>query len=114
MTSTITDRVNVVAGGTPVSSGGFGIIQCINVGGTADNVTADTQPSINGYPTNQWFAIRPLVPNTGPMKVNLGQGGEVDLLKPNGDPLAADEFNPALEYLLKFNGTNMRIVTPSF
>lgn len=114
MVSEITDRVAVVVAGTPVSQGGYGNIQCTNVGGTPDMVTADTEPSINGYVVNQIFLIRPAVLNDGPVDVNLGSGGFVSLLKPNGDELGDDEFNPALEYIIKFNGNEMRIIAPSF
>jgi hypothetical protein len=114
MVSVITDRVAAVVGGSPVSQGGYGIIQCTNVGGTPNLVTADTEPSINGYVVNQVFSIRPVVLNDGPVDVNFGNGGFVSLLKPNGDELGDDEFNPALEYLVKFNGNEMRILAPSF
>lgn len=112
MVSTITDRVGNVSNGTPVNTGP-GIVQTTNVAGT-DTVTADTTPVINGYRENQSFYIRPVNLNTGAVDVNFGGGGLVSLLKPNGDELGAGEFNPALEYLVKFNGTEMRIIAPSF
>lgn len=112
MASTITDRVNGAVSGVSVTNG-VGIISTENVAGT-NTVTADASPTISGYLTNQYYSIRPANLNTGAVDVNIGEGGLVDLLKPNGDELAAGEFNPALEYLIKFNGTNMRIITPSF
>lgn len=112
MTSTITDRIGGVASSIPVSHG-FGIISLTNVAGT-NTVTADTNPIIDGYTVNMYFSGRPAVANTGPVDVNFGSGGLVNLLKPNGDELAAGEFDPNLEYLIKFNGTEMRIITPSF
>ena len=112
MASTITDRVNGAVAGVSVTSG-FGIFATSNVAGT-NTVTADTNPAISGYVVDMWATIRPVNNNTGPVDINLGEGGLVNLLKPNGDELAADEFNTALEYLIKFNGTEFRIVTPSF
>ena len=112
MTSTITDRVNGAVAGVAVTTG-FGILATENVAGT-NTVTADTTPTISGYVTNMYASIRPANNNTGPVDINLGEGGLVNLLKPNGDELAADEFNTALEYLIRFNGTEFRIVTPSF
>lgn len=112
MASTITDRVTNVVSGIAVTTG-YGIISLTNVAGT-NTVTADTAPAIDGYVTNMYFSGRPANANTGPVDVNFGEGGLVNMLKPNGDELAAGEFDPNLEYLIKFNGTEMRIVTPSF
>lgn len=113
MASTITDRVAGSVNGQPVSLGGFAIIQCVDVSGI-NTVLADCSPSISAYITHQYFSIRPFANNTGPVDVNFHDQGLVNLLKPNGDELAADEFNVNLEYLLKYNGTEFRIVTPSF
>lgn len=114
MPSTITDRIAVAVTGGSISPGGYGTIACHTVTGTADLVEAETSPSISGYVTNQTYLIRPVLMNTGPVDVNFAERGFVSLLKPNGDELAADEFDPAYEYLVKFNGDEMRILTPSF
>lgn len=113
MASTITDRVAGSVGGQPVSLGGIAIIQCTNVSGT-NTVLADCSPDIAGYVTHQYFSIRPFANNTGPVDVNFASQGLKNLLKPNGDELAADEFVTTLEYLIKYNGTEFRIVAPSF
>jgi hypothetical protein len=114
MASTITDRVAIVVPGGAISAAGFGVISCFPVTGTADLIEAETTPAISGYLANQLYMIRPVLPNTGPVDINLSQRGFVSVLKPNGDELAADEFHPNLEYILKFNGDEMRVITPSF
>ncbi len=114
MVSVITDRVNGAASPAPVAGGGGGIYTATNVAGT-NTVTADLSPATNqGYKLNQMVFIRPVILNTGPVQVNFDEGGLVDLLSPNGSALSAGQFDPALEYLVKFNGTEFRIVTPSF
>lgn len=110
MVSTITDRVAAAVDGAPVSVGGYGIIQCTDVSGT-DTVLANTAPVISDYYANQYFSIRPFAANTGPVDVNFQSKGLKNLLKPNGAELDADDFVPALEYLIKYNGTDFRIVT---
>lgn len=112
MASTITDRVNGVVSGVAVVNGS-GIISTSNVAGV-DAITADTTPTISGYLNPSLYFLRPANANTGPVDANLGGGGMVSVLKPNGDELAAGEFSPALEYLLKFNGTEFRVIAPSF
>lgn len=111
MASTITDRVNVTVGGIPINTSGMGIYQCENVAGT-NTVTADTSPDIGGYITNMLFLCRPFAVNTGAVTVNFAEGGAVALLSPIGNALTAGQFDPAFEYLIRFNGTNMRIVSP--
>ena len=112
MVSTITDRVNGAVSGVSVAAGA-GIIVCSNVVGT-NSITADTTPAISGYLNPSLYLIRPQNTNTGAVQVNLGQGGLVDLLSPSGAALVAGQFDPALEYIVRFNGVNMRIVSPSF
>lgn len=112
MVSTITDRIGGVASGIPVAQG-LGMVLVEGVTGT-NTVTGTTFPAIDGYTVGMIYSIRPVNANTGPVDVNFGSGGLVNLLKPNGDELAAGEFDPALNYLVQFNGTEMRIVTPSF
>ncbi len=112
MASTITDRIGGAASGISVTHG-FGIISTENVAGT-NTVTADATPTIDGYTTNMYFSVRPANANTGPVDINIGEGGLVNLLTPAGDELTEGQFDPNLEYLIKFNGTEMRIVTPSF
>lgn len=113
MVSTITDRVAAAVDGAPVSVGGYGIIQCTSVSGT-NTVLADTAPVISDYYANQYFSIRPANNNTGPVDVNFQSKGLKNLLKPNGDELGENEFVTTLEYLIKYNGTEMRIVSPGF
>lgn len=115
MVSTITDRIAASVDGAPVTIGGLGngIIQCTNVSGT-DTVLADTLPEIDEYTTHQYYSIRPAVLNTGPVDVNFEDLGLKDLFKPSGAELDAGDFNPAFEYLIKYNGTEMRIVSPGF
>jgi len=112
MASTLTDRVNSVVSGVAVTNGA-GTIVCSNVAGT-NTVTATTTPTITGYTNPSLYLLRPANANTGPVDINLGGGGLVSLLKPNGDELAAGEFDPNLEYLIRFNGTNFYIIAPSF
>lgn len=114
MVSTITDRIAFTVPGGAVSAGGFGNITCQPVSGTANLIEAETSPPISGYLLNQTYYLRPLLMNTGAVDLNLSKRGFVSVLKPNGGELAADEFNPALEYILKFNGNEMRIISPSF
>ena len=111
MTSTITDRVAVAVTGGSVSSGGYGIVQCSSVAGT-NTVTASCTPSISGYVSGQYYSIRPVATNTGPMTLNLDGRGQTDLLSPAGDALSSGQFSTAFEYLVKFNGTTFRIVSP--
>lgn len=113
MASTITDRVAIAVTGGAISAGGYGTISCSNVAGT-NVVTATGSPSISGYVTNMMYAVRPFALNTGPVDINIDNRGLVSVLKPNSSELDANDFNPALEYLLKFDGTNMKILTPSF
>ena len=112
MVSTITDRVSGVVNGT-AAGGGLGIWGTSGVSGT-NTVVATAVPVITGYKLNMSFYIRPVINNTGPVTLNISSGGALNLLKPNGDALAAGEFNINLDYLVKFNGTEFRIVTPSF
>lgn len=112
MVSTITDRVSGMVTGVP-SAGGAGIWNLTGIAGT-NTVTATATPQISGYVVNMSFYIRPVINNTGPVTINISSAGAVNLLKPNGDALAAAEFNTALEYLIKFNGTEFRIIAPSF
>lgn len=113
MVSTITDRVAGSVNGAPVSVTGYGIIQGTSVGGTADNITAVAAPVIPAYASNQYYSLRPVLPNNGAVDLDFGYGFK-NLLKPAGGELAAGEFDPALEYLIKYNGTEFRIVAPSF
>ena len=112
MVSTITDRVNGAVSGVSVAAGA-GIIVCSNVSGT-DVITATTTPAISGYLNPSLYLLRPANMNTGPVDANLGAGGLISVLSPSGAELTAGQFDPALEYILRFNGTEFRIVTPIF
>jgi hypothetical protein len=111
MVSTITDRIAGSVDGQPVSLGGIAIIQCTSVSGT-NTVLADTSPTIGSYITNQYFSIRPANNNTGNVDVNFQSKGLKNLLTPSGAELVADQFNVSNEYLIKYNGTEFRIVAP--
>lgn len=112
MASTITDRISAVVDGVAVTHG-FGIVSAINVTGTND-IVAESDPQISGYIENAIFLLRPANNNTGAVRANIGSGGLVSVKKPNGDELSSGEFSTSLEYLLKFNGTDFRIISPSF
>lgn len=112
MVSTITDRVSGVVNGTP-AAGGFGIWATTGVSGI-NTVLATADPAIVGYKNNMSFYIRPVSNNSGPVTVNISSGGALNLLKPNGDALAAGEFSINLDYLIKFNGVEFRVIAPSF
>lgn len=112
MASTLTDRVSGALGGA-VSSNGYGIIPVSGVAGT-DTVTGTCTPTIAGYVANRYFSIRPVNLNTGAVDVNFDSSGLVSLLSPGGAELTAGQFDPAYEYIIKFNGTDFRIISPSF
>ncbi len=114
MASVITDRfAQIVDGGPGGGGGGAGIHGSQNVTGTND-ITANADPTIRGYAPIMLFLLRPVAPNTGAVFADWDSSGRLQILKPNGDPLAAGEFSPNLEYLIKFNITDFRIIAPSF
>lgn len=114
MTSVITDRFALpVDGGPGGGGGGAGIHSTLNVAGTND-ITADVFPLISGLQTNMWFSLRPFAINTGAIRLNLGASGLVACVKPGGADFAAGEFNPALLYLINFDGTKYTVQSPSF
>ena len=112
MVSTITDRVSGVVNGTAAAIG-LGIWATTGVSGS-NVVLATADPVITGYKKNMSFYIRPVINNTGAVTVNISSGGALALLKPNGDALAPGEFSINLDYLIKFNGSEFRIIAPSF
>lgn len=110
MASTITDRVNAAVSGVPVVNGS-GIFATSNVVGT-NSITADVTPTMTAYLNPSLYLLRPANLNAGAVDVDIGGCGPKNVLKPNGDELAAGEFNPSVEYLLKYNGTEFRIIAP--
>ena len=112
MASTITDRIAGSVNGQPVSLGGFAIIQVTTVSGT-DTVLGTASPDISAYTANQYFSIRPVNANTGPVDVNFSSKGLANLLSPNGTELVAGQFDPNFEYLIKcVSSTEFRIHSP--
>ena len=115
MASTITDRVATAVGSTPVSEGGggYGMVQCTSVAGT-DTITANTVPQITAYTTYGLYILRPAANNTGAVTLAL-QGLSAKAVKtPSGAALAANDLDTDLAYILQYDGTDFRILSPFF
>lgn len=112
MASTITSRISGSPGAGAVQGGsGYGIIQTTDVAGT-DTITCESTPEIDEYVTNQLFLIRPANNNTGAVTINVNALGAKSWVKPNGSAYASGELSTNLDYLIKYNGTHFRTVSP--
>jgi hypothetical protein len=90
--------------------GGYGTIQVTNIAGT-NTITGDTVPEIDEYVQYQIYLLKPFAANTGPVTVNLNEIGALDLLTPSGVALSAGDLSPNIEYLIKHNGTEFRLLS---
>lgn len=114
MVSTITDRLAAAVDGVPVQLSGSGIAILTQTGGTND-VTATVLPTMTEWETNQIFAWRPTAANTGEMSMTIsGVSGTKNITRPNGDPLVADDIQIGLDVLLRYDGTDLRIMGSGF
>lgn len=114
MASVITQRIGGAVAGVPVNTGSGGIVQTINLAGTADAITANTAPSISAYYGNQLIMIRPLQTNAGNVTLNLEGIGFLPWRTPSGAEFAPGTLSTDLDYLIKLNagGTEFRTVSP--
>lgn len=114
MTSTITDRLAAAVNGAAVQGTGLGIVALTQTSGTND-VVCTSFPIITEWVANQIFAWRPTAANTGAMTMSVsGVTTLVDILKPNGDPLAAGDIAVGLDILLRYDGADLRIMGSGF
>jgi hypothetical protein len=114
MVSTITDRLAAAVDGVAVQTTGVGIIVLTQASGTNDAV-CDSFPAISDWIENQIFTWRPTGTNTGSMTMTIsGVTGAKSITKPNGDPLAADDVQPGLDILMRYDGTDLRIMGSGF
>lgn len=87
-------------------------LKLTNVGGTANAITADTDPAIDGYAAGQLFLLVPASANTGATTLNLNGLGAVSILSMTGAALVGGELVAGAATLLAFDGTAMRLVIP--
>jgi hypothetical protein len=114
MTSTITDRLSAAVDGVPVQLTGTGIINLTQTSGTND-VVCSSFPVLTEWAANQIFSWRPTAANTGAMTMTIaGVAGAKDIHKPNGDSLAADDIQIGLDVLMRYDGTELRIMGSGF
>jgi hypothetical protein len=114
MASTITDRLAAAVDGVPVQTTGVGIIVLTQASGTND-VVCTSFPAISEWVTNQMFSWAPNASNTGAMTLSIdGVTGSKPLKKPNGGALAAGDIQSGLEVLLRYDGTNLKIIGSGF
>lgn len=112
MTSTITPRIPGSVTAVPIGGTGIGIIQCTGVGGTANSVTCNTQPTISTLTDNQYFSIRLTQANTGPVVLNPQGLGNKPWRRPNGTEFESGDLSPNVEYLIKYFSNEFRVVAP--
>ena len=64
---------------------------------------------------NQIFAWRPTAPNTGAVTLSIaGIGSDRAVLKPNGTELAAGDIQVGLDVMLRYDGSDLRIMGSGF
>lgn len=91
MIQQIADIVNVAAIGAP-------LYVLRSIGGTANSVTGNTGISLASISEDDRFLIKPVLPNTGPVDVEIDGLTTLPLLTAAGAALVADEFHPARYY----------------
>lgn len=114
MVSTITDRLSAAVEGVPVQIAGAGVVALTQTSGT-NAAVCTAFPVVSGWEVNQIFAWRPTAANTGPMTMTItGVSGSQSILKPNGDSLAANDIQIGLDVLMRYDGSNLRIIGSGF
>jgi hypothetical protein len=114
MTSTITDRLTGAVAGVPVQTSGVGIVILTQTSGSND-VVATAFPGLTTWVENQVYAWRPTAANTGAMTMTItGVSGAQAITKPNGDPLESGDIQIGLDILLRYDGSDLRIMGSGF
>ena len=114
MVSTITDRLTAAVDGVAVQTTGTGIITLTQTSGSNDAV-ASAFPSISEWVENQLYSWRPTAANTGAMTMEItGVTGTKAIKKPNGDALGSGDIQIGLDLLMRYDGTDLRIIGSGF
>jgi hypothetical protein len=114
MVSTITDRLSAAVDGVAVQIAGAGVVALTQTSGTnAAECTAF--PVVSGWEVNQIFAWRPTAANTGAMTMTItGVSGAQAITKPNGDALESGDIQIGLDILMRYDGSDLRIMGSGF
>ena len=114
MVSTITDRLAAAVDGVPVQTPGAGIVTLTQTSGTND-VVCTAFPAITEWVENQIFSWAPTAANTGAMTMSIATvTGSVAIKIPNGGALAANDIESGLEVLMRYDGTQLKIIGSGF
>lgn len=114
MVSTITDRLAAAVDGVAVQGKGMGIVVLTQTGGT-NAVQCSSFPVLTDWVLNQIFAWRPTAANTGVVTLSIdGIGSDRAVLKPNGSGLDAGDIQVGLDLMLRYDGSDLRIMGSGF
>lgn len=103
------DAISLVDVTPAVGGGGAGIFDQLTLGGTADALTATFSPTFASRTVGQLLRIRPASANTGAMTLNPDGFGVIAMKMPDGSAIPAGAVQANTDYLLRDDGTNLRI-----
>jgi hypothetical protein len=98
-----------------VGGGGGGGTQTLWLTGSVtgtNTITAAATPTLSSYPSDGVFVLAPANANTGAVTLNIDSQGAKSVLSPSGGALAGGELVASQNYLLRYDGTNFKIIAP--
>lgn len=89
---------------------GFGVMDMLTLGGTADALTATFNPTFTVRTIGQLLRIRTTLANTDAMTLNPNTFGVIPMKMPDGTAIPAGAVNANTDYILRDNGTNLLLL----
>lgn len=102
-----TDVISVASGA--VTTFGFGILDMLTMGGTADALIATFNPPVQARRSGQMLHIRTTAINTGAMTINPDGFGVISIKMPDGSAIGAGAVQANTDYYLRDDGVNYRL-----
>lgn len=99
------DKLNWLANNTPVTLAHTGT-------GTANALACTSDPAISAYAADQSFWLTPSADNTGAATIVIDGQASRAIVGKAGDALTGGELVTGSTYLIKDNGTHLRIMNP--
>lgn len=101
------DAISIVELVTAAGSNlGFGVLDMLTIGGSANDLTATFNPSYTVHRVGQLLRIRPTAPNGGAMTLLPDGFGVIPMKMPDGSAIPSGVVLAGVDYILRDDGTN--------
>lgn len=103
------DAISLVEPASAAGQFGFGELDMLTIGGTANALTATFNPAFTVRRIGQKLRIRPPAPNTLAMTLNPDGFGVINIKMPDGSSIPAGTIIAGVDYILRDDGTDLLI-----